>query len=305
MTQIFDKLRNRALPKVQQGSFENRTLVAASLRTTSIDPFGFGSARQIRIRSFGVFEVYFDRELVPDQAWRSPKNKHFMAYLAVHRDRPLSEKRILEEFWEGKSKSNFYSACSRLRSCLKAAHPTAEFLIRKSGSISLSREQSIWHDLDELKALDLTLKTSKLSLEEARQSFRILSDLCRGPFLADCQMDWVDPLRLRISKTTVDILTRLLRIAEDAGDFALAEEIAGKSLQVDPCILEATMTLMSLYSRQGRPEQAARQFRLYTNVLKREFALEPPVEVLRAYYEIMERSEPATLVGRHQRAPLL
>lgn len=297
MTQYIDKLQNQALPNVQQGNLGNKALITAFNQVTRVDPFGFRTAREIRIRSFGVFEVYFDQELVPNSAWRSPKNRHFMAYLAAHMGQPLSEKRILEEFWEGKTKSNLYSACSRVRSCLKEANPAADLVVRDSGTIYLNQEANIWHDLDELRRLEAASKSSKPAQIDTRAVFQSLSKLCRGPYLEDCNMDWVEPLRLRVNRITVDTLNRLLQVARTNQDSTLVEEIAQKMLQVDSCNLEATLTLMKYFARRGRPEQAARQFKLYANLLKREFSMEPTVEALRAYHEIIQGSQPATLIG--------
>lgn len=82
-------------------------------------------------------------------------------------------------------------------------------------------------------------------------------------------------------------LAQLIELALQSGNYAQVEESANALLRIDSCNQDATIALVRALVNEGRPEQAARQFRLYTKTLERELGLEPSIEAVRAYNKIM------------------
>jgi DNA-binding SARP family transcriptional activator len=248
----------------------------------------------LRCYSLGVFEVYLGEQQLDLRGWKSQKTRYLLAYLAAHHGKPVSEERILEDFWEGRSKSNLYAACSHLRRLLSPKGTNAKYIVRESGMIRLNYDLDVWHDLDELEELEIRSKGPVSDSREAFQIYRQAVALYRGPYLDGCTMEWAYPLRVRVNRMIVTAFSRLIELALTANDMTQVEECANELLSIDSCNQEATMALIQAMVAQGRPEQGARQYQRYCKALERELGLEPPIEAMKAYHELMIAVRPST-----------
>jgi two-component SAPR family response regulator len=248
----------------------------------------------LRCYSLGVFEVYLGEQQLDLRGWKSQKTRYLLAYLAAHHGKPVSEERILEDFWEGRSKSNLYAACSHLRRLLSPKGTNEKYIVRESGMIRLNYDLAIWHDLDELEELENRAKRPVADTREAYQIYRQAVTLYRGPYLDGCTMEWAYPIRVRVNRMIVTAFSRLIELALAANDMVQVEESANDLLSIDSCNQEATLALIQAMVAQGKPEQAARQYQRYCKSLERELGLEPPIEAMKAYHEIMIGVRPST-----------
>lgn len=240
----------------------------------------------LRCYSLGAFEVYMGDQRLEHGEWKSQKTRYLLAFLAAHKGKPVSEERILEDFWEGRSKSNLYAACSHLRKQLRPKGSKANYIVREAGMIRLNYDLGVWHDLDELDLLESNFRTT-IDSQKLLQMYRQAVSLYRGPYLDGCTMEWADPVRVRINRTVVTALGRLVETALQAGNYAQVEESANALLRIDSCNQDATLALVKALVGEGRPEQAARQFQLYSKTLERELGLEPSIEAVKAFNSIM------------------
>lgn len=246
----------------------------------------------LRCYSLGVFEVYLGEEMLSPQVWKSQKIKYLLAYLAAHRGRPVPEDRILDEFWEGLGKSNLYSGCSYLRKHLRLPSSKTNYIVRRSGMLSLNDSLPFWHDLSEVESLDSKIRQLPSDDPRVPQLSRQLIALHRGPYLDGCTMSWAEQSRIRINRIVIDSYTRLIEWCRKTSNATQMAEYANSLLEMDVCNQEANLGLIESMVLAGKPEQAARQYEVFEKNMDRELGLELPIDAVRSYHQIMMSVKP-------------
>ena len=117
-----------------------------------------------------------------------------------------------------------------------------------------------------------------------------------GPF-----EEWLLTERERLRGVVVGVLAKLLAHQTDAWQDELAVQTAGRLLVLDPFREAAHRTLMRLYGRQGRREDALRQYHACVAMLERELGAGPEAETRRLYEQL--RQQPASRERRLTELP--
>jgi len=236
----------------------------------------------LRIRSLGPLEVSLADQPIEAPAWRTARAKHLFAYLAAT-PRPVNEDRILADFWPDdadRGRQNLYWTTSAMRRPLRGwCPPGQEPILRTRGHLSLNPDLPRWHDLEELEKA-AAIPTGSGRVAAARR----IVDLARGPYLEDCYMDWVLPLRTRVERMLALALTDLCQhyLRQDQEGEAL--ECALRLLDMDPCSREACEAAMRAQTALGRPQEALRQFETHARSLRREMRMDPCLELVELYH---------------------
>lgn len=242
----------------------------------------------IRIRSFGVLEVFVGDEEVSGNMWKTQKAKFFFAFLAARWGRAVPEETVRDLFWPKnaeKGRKNVYWATSIVRRCLRGEGENTndiEVLERQGETLRLNPEAPRWHDLEEF--VRLLAKAQKLEKDgnaaAARPLYRRLTRLYRGPYLEGCYMDWAVRYRESLERQVVDALVRLAVLAFEAREYKEANEAVEQALALDPCRQDAAAIGMKALTESSQPEKAVEMFQRVEKSLRVDFALEPNTELL-------------------------
>lgn len=245
----------------------------------------------LRLLSLGPLEIYRGRERVPEKAWKSSKNRLFLACIASQLGRPISEDLLMEEFWPNDpatAKANLYSTLSNLRKVLRPSDwPGAdlEYVVRTQGGYQMNPDLPRWHDLEEFSRAVQQCEASESAgqVEAALAQARLAANLFRGPYLEGCYMEWAQPHRQRVERQITEVLRKLSARLQGLGRHAEALEYAHRLLEVDCCCQEGYQIAMGCNLGLGRPEESIRLYELCCKTLRRELAMEPSIAILEAY----------------------
>lgn len=98
---------------------------------------------------------------------------------------------------------------------------------------------------------------------------------------------WLTVERERIAATYVRLLTQVLRVYGNAGEWQQVIDYAQRLIAVDPLHESAHLAIIEAYMRLGQRTQATQQYALLTDILQRELAVAPLPETI-ARYEALQ-----------------
>lgn len=244
----------------------------------------------LKLFTFGKFEVYFGDERLPDERWQRKKIRSLMAYLARCWRAPLTEDRLLEEFWPGpidRAKRSLYQATWELRRSLKQeSWPGLDYIRRKNGFFSLQENVPFWSDLQAfeqaLDSADDFLRQDKLEL--AAPHYREAVKLARGPYLEECYEDWALVTRESAQKRLLRAHEGLSRLALTQQNFREGLEQAQALVSLDSLNQQGHLLVMDACIGLGQPEEAIRQFQSCERLLRNELGIEPSIDMIKCYH---------------------
>ncbi|MFN8608148.1 MAG: response regulator [Vulcanimicrobiota bacterium] len=241
---------------------------------------------RLHLHLLGPLEIFRAAQRVPDKAWKTQKNRYFLACVAAH-GRPLSEDFLIEEFWPNDpatGKANLWSTLSNLRKALRPAGwtgPELEYVVKTKGGYQLNPDLPVWQDLLDFQSLLQQAQEVDpgLAIEKRRQAVQ----LYRGPLLEGCYMEWALTLRSRLERLITDNLRQLSHDTLAAGLPLEALEHSHRLMELDSCCQEAYLLGMQANMALKRPEESIRLYEACQKILKRELALEPSLELFEAF----------------------
>lgn len=242
---------------------------------------------RIAILSLGRLRVFWNgNELYPAD-FNGRKNFYFLAYLASFPNRLASTELIMDQFWEGKSKSNLYAACSRIRKALIGA-PEGCGVISEARGVAINPSITVCHDLDEVRLFRKRLANPLVGKREILFLAQKVTRLCQGPYLDGYDADWVAPTREYVRASLLDGLERALTLIKTDGQEEQTRQFAEKLFQLEPFHLGALRSLVELYAGSSDPIQAYRLIDRYKNGMREEFGVKdcPEADSLKKYLSV-------------------
>ncbi|MBX3170967.1 MAG: response regulator [Candidatus Eremiobacteraeota bacterium] len=238
----------------------------------------------VRIYTLGSFEVFRGDERIPDQQFRSSKQRFLLSRLAASR-RPLPTERIVDDFWpdSGEGGRSSLNVCVfHLRKVLRPKDWPEEldYIQRDNMGLQLNPQLPVWHDVNEVLALAAPEANPG---EETVGRWKKAVDLYRGPYLETCYMDWAVTTRESLEVTILTCLRSLLEILVSQQRAAETLEYANRLLELDKYCQEGHLAAMKAHLWQGRPEASIKQFEQCKKLLARELQIEPSIALLEAH----------------------
>ena len=202
------------------------------------------------------------------------KARALLAYLAAQGGRPISRERLSDLLWPYQGSDQ---ARHSLRNCLlelrKALGPGAKrHLVAEFANCRL---QDI--ELDGERFERLARSSNQAELAAA-------AELYRGEFLADFVIDsepfqeWLAAERDRTLDLICGVLQRLTVLQDEAGEHDAGIQSARRLAALDSLSEIGQRALIRAYARAGRRPEALRQYRICTDILKRELGVAPDSE---------------------------
>ena len=238
----------------------------------------------VRIYTLGHFEVFRGDERIPDQQFRSSKQRFLLARMAASR-RPVATERIIDDFWpdSGEGGRSSLNVCVfHLRKVLRPKDWPEEldYIQRDAMGLQLNPQLPIWHDVNEVLALAVPEANPT---DETIGRWKKAVDLYRGAYLDTCYMDWAVCTRESLELTILTCLRSLLEVLTTQQRAAETLEYANRLLELDKYCQEGHLAAMKAHLWQGRPEASIKQFETCKKLLSRELQIEPSIALLEAH----------------------
>ncbi len=259
--------------------------LSANPSSVSSDPRAFvlGCSHPVRkskfidVKLFGNFRMIVDDVEIGDKEWKTRKICGILKFLLSNPGKPVSREVLSSVFWpDSDTKSAFTSlrvALFELKKILsRCGMPfdsgDALFFEGKNGFIVNSRHM-IHTDTERFTELFREYKKSHQTISTERQLFEEMIGLYAGDFLAEDTYDeWVASSREHFKSIFIEVSHRLACIYLESGESEKAEELLLRQMKADPFDEQACSTLIYLYIRSGRDNQADSLKRQFTDVLK-------------------------------------
>ena len=240
----------------------------------------------LRVFSLGGFEAHY-RDTRLDQTWGGNLLSWALSYLSAA-NKPVTEERLLEDFWPekaGRAKKSLSVMLTRLRKAFREVGFEDSAVPRKQLGYSLHNGLTLWHDYGELiEILKLVEATEPAELLQHLDQGHRLVALDRGEYLEGCYLEWAVRLRDDLERRLQQSYEKFGRNCLEAERFEEALSFSELSLKYEPCSQESHLVVLQAHVGLGHPEQAVRQFRVCEKTLKRELDMEPSMELLEAYH---------------------
>lgn len=213
------------------------------------------------------------------------KAQGLLAYLAVHRDRPIPREQLATLLW---GHCGNEQARRSLRQCLLSLHVKAtvgDLVVADAAGVRLAGENQVETDLARFETLGQSTTLAELEAAQAlyRDDFLAGLRIASKPFA-----EWASVQRRRLATALADVLFHLAMAHATSGSSEQAIAIARRLTAFDPLREEAHRLLIRLLAAAGHRNAALMEHGAYAQLLQRELGVEPEpvtVELARAIRE--------------------
>jgi DNA-binding SARP family transcriptional activator len=246
------------------------------------------------IRLCGRLEVEWDGERL-EEALPGNQGRLLLAYLVLHRDRPVRRDELLDVLWSGAGapvdpEAVLSSPLSRLRRALGAGR-----LAGRAG-LSLALPADAWIDWEVAFA---GLRAAHAACEHQRwhnglsEAVAALAIADRG-LLPGLEADWLDAKRAQMADLRVELLELIALCGSRLGgsELTFAEQAARAAVESAPFRESARAALIDVLRVRGNVADALRAFEEARVLLRDELGVMPGPLLLRLHDELLH-AEPA------------
>ena len=281
---------------------------------------GTSAAAHLRVHLFGAFQL--SASDAPDQplAITSRKEQHLLALLTLNAPNRLPRDFLAFSLWpesgEEQARANLRQTLRRLRVALTTGGEEDRGLVdfRSSGLVEPAApvqprplrfrdpigadRNSIWLLLD---AVSIDVVEFKNLVRQAREAerhdlaqatalYQQAVDLYKGDLLDYYHDDWCVQEREALRHSFRDVVERLINHYAARGNFSAAIITAQRLLIRDKVQESVHRDLMRLHFLAGDKGSALEQYRIFRELLRREFGTEPLEQTTTLYRSILNSS---------------
>jgi DNA-binding SARP family transcriptional activator len=252
------------------------------------------SSRRIRVEAclLGPFELRVDGQ--PVRQWRGNRGRMLLAYLLLHRARPVHRDALAGVFWSEAApevvRNRLHVALYGLRRDLRevSQHP---IVIHGRGGFCLHPDADLWLDTEAFVAAIRAARAEEGSRTEvALRSYETALQLYRGDLLQDAPFEeWALLDREQLRMQHLEALDRIAVLRFKLGRYADCIPVGQRLAAGDPCREDVHRLLMRCYVRLNQPHLAVHQYHLCERHLRDELGLRPADTTRELYEQIRHR----------------
>jgi SARP family transcriptional regulator, regulator of embCAB operon len=247
---------------------------------------------QVKARLLGPFELDLDHQQV--EQWRGKQGRMLLAYLLLHRSRPVHADTLGGIFWPEAApdvvRNRLHVALYGLRRDLRAVcpHPV---VVHGQGGFSFHKNVDLWLDAEVYLAKLSAARRQEVSEKEiALAHYDEALELYRGDLLEDAPFeDWALLDREQLRLEHLETLDRIAQICFELGQYEGCVPVCQRLANGEVCREEVHRMLMRCYARLNKPHLAIHQYRLCERQLRDELALKPAEATRKLYEQICRR----------------
>jgi DNA-binding SARP family transcriptional activator len=247
----------------------------------------------VEARLLGQFELLVTGQPVPH--WRGNRGRMLLAFLLLHRARPLTRDELPGAFWPDAApdvvRNRLHVVLYGLRRDLRAVceHP---IVVHGRRGFSLHPGINLWPDTEAFgEALAVARKAPSGSQEGALAWYETAIDMYRGELLEDARYkEWALLGRERLRLQHLEALDHVARLRFAAGRYTDCLDVCQRLIPGDLCREEMHRLVMRCYARLNQPHLAVRQYQQCERHLRDELGIEP-AEAARQLYDRIRRRQ--------------
>lgn len=248
----------------------------------------------ISVASLGGLTVTVAGNQIADKAWRTQYVKWLFAHLAYAWDRPLGTEGLMEELWPDsdpeKARNNFKFSLSTLRQVLRTHLPdtiqTSEVILRSSSTLQLNPDLLDRHDVVAIHRLVRGIGLASTEDENWEKEVQDAVLAYRGPFLAECYLDWAADARQTLEIQVMELAKSLLEALALKEKWEAVSTVASHILEIDRNAQWACLYVMRAMRNTGRAAEAVRLFERNRKLWQDELGVEPEAELLAEHEQL-------------------
>lgn len=245
----------------------------------------------LTISCFGRFEVY--RQQQPIILCQNRSGQMILRYLIAQASYRATADALMEALWPDDepetARRKLQVAVSALRRSLNAGYecdPGGGYILYKNHLYLLHPAVRIVTDVD--KFMQHYENGRQESGQEMVWHYEKACQLYNGPFLPeDLYVDWSQRRREQLSQLYLSMCASLAQSAFEQGNYEKANYWSHQLLAESQCDEAAHRLLMQSYARQGRRNEALKQYQRCERILRDELGVAPMQETLAVFQDIL------------------
>jgi len=257
----------------------------------AVPPVKADGRARVEARLLGAFEIHIDGLLVEN--WRGNRGRMLLAYLLLHRSRPLSRDALGGVFWPDAApdvvRNRLHVALYGLRRDLRNLTPHPIVVHGRAG-FSFHRDVDFWLDTEAFREAINAASSGGSETEAALAYYETALELYRGDLLEDAPFEeWalLDREQLRVKH--LETLDRTAVMRFELGHYAECIQLCQRLISGDVCREDIHRQLMRCYARLNQPHLAVHQYHQCERQLRDELGLEPAEPTRQLYEQIRRR----------------
>jgi LuxR family transcriptional regulator, maltose regulon positive regulatory protein len=255
---------------------------------------------QLRIQTFGDFQVWRGLQVIPATGWRREKTRQLLQLLITYIESPLDKEQIFEHLWPNLPASaaqrNFKAALNALYSVLEPERtPGSEsaFIMRQGSIYGLRPGADLWVDcLDFKQRLNRIEQMGGTNPDLLIKELEAAINLFKGEFLPEARYEnWAAGEREYLAVHALRASDRLASLYLQAGWYQPAIDRCQWILNHDNCWERAYRYMMLAYDGLGDRGQIARTYQLCLASLRKELDVGPSPETEQLYQKLTNQDQ--------------
>jgi len=264
------------------------------------------SAPMCRVRMFGGFDIEVGERKVHDKEWLKRKSRVLFAALALRQGREVPREQLFEQLWPemdaARARNNFYVIWSSMKHVLspEAGKNTPCPYVESAGGVCRSVPELVWSDVQELESLIREARRAEVSgrNDQALEAYERVAELYRGELLpGDIYEDAFVDARDRYRQDFGDAMLRAHAMMLERGDTAAALRLVRAGIAADPVREDLYQAALRLQIETGQRSAAVETYLSCRSHLVEEFGLDPCVDTVRLYEQVLAMEDAAELDG--------
>lgn len=250
-------------------------------------------AGTVYICLLGGFSLELDGMKLTDDINRSLKLWNVLAYLVLHRDRPIPQTEFIELFWPGENCSNPVNALKtllyRIRAMLDPIFgPEMHPILGRRGSYCWNPAIPCELDVDHFEEVCRRAGDESLPLSEKQSIYWQALRLYRGDLLPkQGEQMWIIPISTHYHGLYLETVKSFAALLEEAGLYEEMYSVCLRASRLDTLDESIHILVIRSLLGQGKDSAALEHYEKATDLLYQNLGVHPSEELRSLYREIM------------------
>ncbi|NCB63855.1 MAG: hypothetical protein EOM52_09655, partial [Clostridia bacterium] len=256
-------------------------------------PLVTADSAALSVSLLGGFSLRLNGETLTDDINRSLKLWSVLAYLILHRDRPVPQPELIDTFWGDEAGANPTNALKtllyRIRAMLEPLFgPELDPILAQRGAYMWNKAIPCTLDIDVFEVLYQKAMAPDLSSGEKCALLREAVRLYQGDLLPKLSHQvWLVPLSVHYHTMYINAVKALCELLDQSEDFDEMHAAASAASLLDSLDEGLHTLIVRSLLRRGRNAAALSHYEQATELLYRSLGVRPSDELRALYQEIM------------------